>query len=150
MPPDIAADIQPLRAETAPAVVLPDYVAVIRIGLADPIIFHAEFQSKYHHDLPRDMARCGGSLSWQHQMPIESVLILLRPQGVPARIPKVGHYNIGNARTSCLFRVVAIVEDRSNSGTGDARPEAPALGIADEIERRASAGDCEHGRAERR
>jgi predicted transposase YdaD len=110
VPPDVAADIQPLRPETAPAVVLPDYVAVIRTGLAEPIIFHAEFQSKYHHDLPRDMARYGGSLAWQHQMAVESVLILLRPQGVPAAIPQVGHYDIGNTRTSHPFRVVRLWE----------------------------------------
>jgi hypothetical protein len=110
VPPEVAADIQPLRPETAPAVVMPDYVAVIRTGLAEPFIFHAEFQLKYHHDLPRNMARYGGSLAWQYQIPVETVLILLRARGVPAAIPEVGHYNIGKTRTSHPFRVMRLWE----------------------------------------
>ncbi len=110
VPAGTAVDIQPLRPETAPAVVLPDYVAVVRTGTADPIIFHAEFQSKYYRDLPRDMARYGGSLAWQHQMPVESVLVLLRPQGVPAMIADIGHYDIGKTITEHPFRVVRLWE----------------------------------------
>lgn len=110
VPPEVAADIQSLRPESAPAVVMPDYVAVIRTGLADPFIFHAEFQTKYHRDLPRNMARYGGSLAWQYQIPVETVLILLRPRGVPAAIPEVGHYNIGRTRTSHPFRIVRLWE----------------------------------------
>jgi len=44
VPAGIRPDIQPLRPETAPSMVLPDYVAVVRIGRGNPIIFHAEFQ----------------------------------------------------------------------------------------------------------
>lgn len=56
------------------------------------------------------MARYGGSLAWQHQMPVESVRILLRPQGVPAAIPQVGHYDIGSTHTSHPFWVVRLWE----------------------------------------
>lgn len=106
IPAGVKPDIQPLRPETAPAVVLPDYVAVVRIGPADPIIFHAEFQSKYHHDVPRDMARYGGSLAWQYQKPVESVLLMLRPDRAPAEIPEVGRYDIGVTRTTHPFKVI--------------------------------------------
>ena len=79
VPAGVEPDIQPLRPETAPAMVLPDYVAVVRTGPGIPIVFHAEFQSIYHHDVPRDMARYGGSLAWQYQLPVKSVLVMLRP-----------------------------------------------------------------------
>ena len=82
VPAGVELDIQPLRSKTAPAMVLPDYVAVVRTGPDVPIIFNAEFQSTYHHDVPRDMARYGESLAWQHQVPVEPVLVMLRPKGV--------------------------------------------------------------------
>jgi hypothetical protein len=104
------AEVQPLRAESSPAVVLPDYVAVVRIDDADPIIFHAEFQSTYYRGLPGEMARYGGSLAWQHRMAVESVLVLLRRQGVPAAIPRIGRYDIFKTRTSHPFRVVKLWE----------------------------------------
>ena len=110
VPAGIKPDIQPLRPETAPSMVLPDYVAVVRIGRGNPIIFHAEFQSNYDRDLPRDMARYGGSLAWQHQMPVESVLVMLRPDRAPAEIPEVGHYDIGVTHTTHPFKVVRLWE----------------------------------------
>ena len=88
--------------------VLPDYVAVVRIGSGEPIIFHAEFQSNYHQDVPRDMARYGGSLAWQHQMAVESVLVMLRPDRAPSAIPEVGHYNIGDTHTRHRFKVLRL------------------------------------------
>jgi hypothetical protein len=110
VPAGIKPDIQALRPETAPPMVLPDYVAVVRIGAGDPIIFHAEFQSNYYRDVPRDMARYGGSLAWQHQMPVESVLVMLRPDRVPSAIPEVGHYNIGETHTTHPFKVLRLWE----------------------------------------
>jgi predicted transposase YdaD len=110
VPAGAVPDIQPLRPETAPAMVLPDYVAVVRIDPGVPIIFHAEFQSNYHHEVPRDMCRYGGSLAWQHQMPVESVLVMLRPKGVPAEIPEVGHYSIGVTHTTHPFKTVRLWE----------------------------------------
>jgi hypothetical protein len=110
VPVGIKPDIQALRPETAPPMVLPDYVAVVRIGAGDPIIFHAEFQSNCSHDVPRDMARYGGSLAWQHQMPVESVLVMLRPDRVPSAIPEVGHYNIGETHTTHPFKVLRLWE----------------------------------------
>jgi predicted transposase YdaD len=110
VPAGIKPDIQPLRPETAPAIVLPDYVAVVRVGQGDPVIFHAEFQSNYSHDVPRDMARYGGSLAWQHQMPVESALVMLRPDRAPAKIPEVGHYDIGVTHTTHPFKVIRLWE----------------------------------------
>jgi hypothetical protein len=110
IPEGVEADIQPLRPETAPAMVLPDYVAVVRIGAGEWIIFHAEFQANYHQYVPRDMARYGGSLAWQYQMEVLSVLIMLRPDRAPAVIPEEGEYNIGATRTTHPFKVVRLWE----------------------------------------
>ena len=110
IPAGVEADIQPLRPETAPAVVLPDFVAVVRTGAGLQLIFHAEFQYNYHQDVPRDMARYGGSLAWQYQMLVCSVLLLLRPDRAPAEIPEVGEYNIGTTRTVHPFKVVRLWE----------------------------------------
>jgi predicted transposase YdaD len=110
IPKGVETSIQPLRPETAPAAVLPDYVAVLRTGTEEPVLFHAEFQYKFHLRLPRDMARYGGSLAWQYQTPVQSVLVLLRPEGVPVSIPEIGFYNIGPTHTSHRFKVVRLWE----------------------------------------
>jgi len=109
-----AADIQPLRPESAPAVIMPDYVALVRnhspAGDGRAFIFHAEFLLHYRSDAPGTMARYGGSLAWQYQLPVDSVLALLRPQGVPATIPEYGEYGFGSTRTVHPFRVVRLWE----------------------------------------
>ena len=56
------------------------------------------------------MARYGGSLAWQYQMPVESVLVMLRPDRAPAEIPEVGHYDIGDTHTTHPFKVVRLWE----------------------------------------
>src|ERR1035438_5680975 len=48
IPAGVEADIQPLRPETAPSMVLPDYVAVVRIGAGGPVIFPSELQTQHH------------------------------------------------------------------------------------------------------
>jgi hypothetical protein len=90
--------------------VLPDYVAVVRAGPDGPTIFHVEFQCNYHQNVPRDMARYGGSLAWQHQTPVKSVLVMLRPDRAPAEIPEEGEYRIGPTHTSHPFTVVRLWE----------------------------------------
>ena len=41
---------------------------------------------------------------------MSSVLVLLRPDGVPQNIPDVGHYNIGNTGTTHPFKTVRMWE----------------------------------------
>jgi hypothetical protein len=110
LPEGIEPDIQPLRPETAPAVVLPDYVAAVSVGPGVQVIFHIEFQACYHDGVPSNMARYGGSLAWQYQTTVESVLVLLRRQGVPVHVPEVGDYSFGKTRTTHPFRVVRLWE----------------------------------------
>jgi predicted transposase YdaD len=110
VPAGVEPDIRPLRPETAPAMVLPDYVAVVRVASDGPIILHVEFQCNYHQSVPRDMARYGGSLAWQHQMPVRSVLVMLRRDRSPAEIPEEGEYSIGPTHTRHPFQVIRLWE----------------------------------------
>ncbi len=103
-------DLQPLRPETAPSVVLPDYVAVWQTSPLGRIIFHAEFHSSYRREIPSELARYGGSLAWQYQMPVESVVVFMRPEGVPADVPSIGHYDIGPTKTTHPFKVIRLWE----------------------------------------
>jgi len=110
VPTGVEADIQPLRPETAPAMVLPDFVAVVRTGADGLYILHVEFQSNYHQNVPRDMVRYGASLAWQYQLPVRSVLVMLRRDRAPANIPGVGEYSIGSTYTRHPFTVIRLWE----------------------------------------
>lgn len=110
IPAGAEADIEPLHPESAPAMVMPDFVAVGRTAGGERVIFHAEFQSRYHQNVPRNMARYGGSLGWQHLVPVESALVLLNPEGVPSDVPTVGHYDIGSTQTTHPYRLVRLWE----------------------------------------
>lgn len=140
IPNEATADIQPLRPETAPAVVMPDFVVMVRTEPGERFLFHAEFQSSYHSTVPRQMARYGGSLAWQYQMPVESALILLRPQGTPAEVPIVGHYDIGSTRTTHPFQVIRLweVDPTAILETDNPKllPWAVAMKLSDEQMRR--------------
>lgn len=103
-----SADIRltSLRPETAPSIVLPDYVAELSIDSAHPFTFHVEFYLDYGADVPRKMARYGGSLAWQYQRRVVSILMLLRPDRVPDSIPAIGEYSIGETCTTHPYKVV--------------------------------------------
>lgn len=110
IPPDAAFQITNLRPETAPAVIMPDFVASLVVDSGEPFIFHVEFLLAYHADVPATMARYGGSLAWQYRRRVMSILVLLRPQGVPDTVPEVGEFAIGETRTTHPFRVVRLWE----------------------------------------
>ena len=99
-----------LRPETAPAVIMPDCVVLLDAGEPHALVFHGEFLLNYFNGAPSVMARYGGSLAWQYNLRVLSTLILLRPQGVPAVVPEVGEYIIGDTRTIHPFRVVRMWE----------------------------------------
>lgn len=100
------AAISPLRPETAPAIIMPDYVAMVEVNGGEAQILHVEFYLNWMTGIPRLMARYGGSLAWQYQRPVESVLLLLRRETVPATVPDVGEYAIGRTCTTHPYRVV--------------------------------------------
>jgi hypothetical protein len=108
--PETVFRLTPLRMETAPPVILPDYVAAVAVEAHDPFIFHVEFLAWYKSSAPKDVARYGGSLAWQYQLRVESVLLLLRPDGAPKEIPSIGEYTIGKTRVTHSFRTVRMWE----------------------------------------
>ena len=110
VPPGADVQITPLRPETAPAVIMPDFVASLVVDSGEPFIFHVEFLLAYHAEIPSTMARYGGSLAWQYRRRVMSILMLLRPQGVPKIVPEVGEFEIGETRTRHPFRVVRLWE----------------------------------------
>lgn len=101
--PGEAVELEPLRAETAPPVTLPDYVATLRVSGQEPRTLHVEFFAQYRDEVPTKIARYGGSLAWQYQRRVTSVLFLLKPTGVPAQIPEFGEYSIGETRLTHGF-----------------------------------------------
>ena len=109
-PLDASVKLKPLPQETSPPVVLPDYVAMVVTALAAAFVFHVEFQLNYYRDLPRTVARYGGSLAWQYLMPVRSVVLLLRRARIPKNIPRTGRYDIGGTRTTHPFRIVRLCD----------------------------------------
>ena len=109
-PPDCEIKLDPLRPETAPQVVMPDYVASLSIGGQDPCTFHVEFFLQYRKEVPVTMARYGSSLALQYRRPVQSVLLLLKNDSVPDEIPSVGEYVIGETKVSHQFRTVRLWE----------------------------------------
>ena len=107
-PPGSEIHLEPLRPETAPHVVMPDYVASLSIDGQDPFTFHSEFVLHYRNDVPATVARYGGSLAWQYGRPVKSVLFLLKKAGVPADIPAVGEFVIGETRLIHPFQTVRL------------------------------------------
>ena len=74
--PGVEITLEPLRVETAPPVMMPDYVAALTIAGQEPCTFHIEFVLKYRKEVPETIARYGGNLAWQYQRPVRSVLLL--------------------------------------------------------------------------
>jgi len=109
-PPGSEFRLGPLRPETAPAVVMPDYVALLSVPGQEPRIFHVEFFTRYHSDVPKSMARYGGSLAWQYLRPVESVLLLLSENGVPDSVPEVGLFSVGVTTVRHEFRTIRLWE----------------------------------------
>ena len=103
-------ELEPLQAETAPAVMMPDYVATLRLPGRPACTFHVEFFVQYRDEIPAKMARYGGSLAWQYQRPVTSVLFLLKAGRVPAMIPSLGEYTIGGTKLTHAFRTVRLWE----------------------------------------
>jgi hypothetical protein len=107
---DEEVDLEPLRPETAPSVTMPDYVATLRLPRQAPVTFHVEFFVRYRDEIPAKIARYGGSLAWQYQRPVRSVLFLMQPGSVPLEVPETGEYNIGGTKLTHPFRTVKLWE----------------------------------------
>jgi hypothetical protein len=108
--PDTGATLKSLRPETAPPVILPDYVAELTTASGRMSLVHVELYTHYHATVPGNMARYGGSLAGQYQCRVDSVLLLLRPEGTPGNVPPAGEYTVGVTTTIHPFRTVRLWE----------------------------------------
>lgn len=108
VPRDAEIRLGPLRPETAPSIVIPDFVAWLEVGTADPVILHIKFLAAYNSRIPATMARYGGSLAWQYGREVLSLLILLRRKDVPQKIPPTGEFVVGGTVTTHPFRTVRL------------------------------------------
>jgi predicted transposase YdaD len=66
---------------------------VVRVGDADPWLVHLEFQSTYDPTIGQRLLRYSSMLHLQHQIPVASVLVLLRPEADGSAIG--GEYRLG-------------------------------------------------------
>ena len=109
-PEGTAVKLEPLRPETAPQVVMPDYVASMEIEGEDPCIFHVEFFLRYRREIPETMARYGCSLAWQYRRPVRSIVLLLGSGGCPDEIPDLGVEEIGYTKITHEFQTARLWE----------------------------------------
>ncbi len=58
----------------------PEADKVLKIAAAPPWLLHIELQASYDPDLPKRMRFYNELLDYRHDMPVESVVMLLRPQ----------------------------------------------------------------------
>ena len=107
---DDGAEIEPLRPETAPPVVFPDFVVMLSRNRRPKSIVHCEFLAYYIARAVPGMARYGGSLAQQYGVDVLSALILLRPDGAPDTFPEIAEYRIGATRVLHPFMVVRLWE----------------------------------------
>ncbi len=135
-PLDAEVSITPVPRETAPTIKIADYTAAVVVDYQQRFLFHSEFVLWYTGESPSEMARYGGSLAWQHQCRVVSVLFLLDPEKAPKEVPAEGVYQIGDTRTIHPFRTVRLWElDPSKVlATNDLRlfPWAVLMGSSDE------------------
>ena len=152
VPPDTEFRLSPLRPETAPAVIMPDFVASLEVGSSAPILLHIEFQVAYHSGIPAAMARYGGSLAWQYGCEVLSLLVHLRRRGVPETIPAVGEFRIGSTVTTHPFRSIRLweLDPTLLLETGDPRllPWSVLMKSSDETVRRVAAVLAREGHEE--
>jgi len=110
VPPGALVELEPLRPESAPPVVMPDYVATMRIDGGEPSVFHVEFFVRYRKGIPGTMARYGGSLALQYRRPVQSVALLLGSEGCPDELPAFGAHSIGETSITHAFHTVRLWE----------------------------------------
>ena len=105
---DANAKLTPLRPETSPPVMMPDYVADTVVDGEKPFIFHVEFQLYYSGQVPDNLTRRAASLALQHNKRVKTVLLLFHP--APAEVPDFHEIDFGETRISHKYQVVRLSE----------------------------------------
>ncbi len=107
--PGAEVTITPMRAETAPPMVEPDFVIRVKAPGRREFILHLEFQVRYERGVRRRMARYGISLWLQHDLRVVSILVLIDPGRTPKAAPSgkvMGRYSRHGSLIAHPFQVV--------------------------------------------
>ncbi len=85
---------------------------VFRIDGASPSLLHLELEANPRRGIPRELMRYNTLIDHQHDLPVESVLVLLRPKAFAS--DQTGHYRRteahGNAIAEFRYRVERVWE----------------------------------------
>ncbi len=107
--PGAEVSITPLRAETAPPMVEPDFVIRVKLPRRREFILHLEFQVRYDRQVRRRLARYGVSLWLQHDLRVVSILVLIDPARTPRSMPSgrvMGRHSYFGSSIAHPFQVV--------------------------------------------
>ncbi|MDB5171499.1 MAG: hypothetical protein JWN51_272 [Phycisphaerales bacterium] len=83
---------------------------VVRVMAPDPYIAHLEFQSGADADMDRRVLFYNVLLRWRHNLPVRSVVILLRPQAQVGLTGRVQDSAAEDAHLDFRFRVIRVWE----------------------------------------
>ncbi|MDB5329094.1 MAG: hypothetical protein JWP03_245 [Phycisphaerales bacterium] len=108
---------------------------VVRVTAPDPYIAHLEFQSGSDQDLDRRILFYNVLLRWRHNLPVRSVVILLRPQAQGGVTGNVLDSAAEDAHLDFRYRVIRVweqpVEALLTGGVGTL-PLAPIAAVGPE------------------
>ena len=76
---------------------------LFRIDGAEPAVLHLELEANPRSGIPRDLMRYNTLVDHQHGLPVETVLILLRPKALVSEVERLSR----NVRCSGLSSPVA-------------------------------------------
>jgi predicted transposase YdaD len=83
---------------------------VVRVMAPDPYIAHLEFQSGADADIDRRMLFYNVLLRWRHNLPVRSVVILLRPQAQAGVSGRMFDSAAEDAHLDFRYRVIRVWE----------------------------------------
>lgn len=77
---------------------------VLEVQADRPYLTHIEFQSSYDPEMDWGMFHYNALLSYRHRLPVQSVLVLLRPEADGSAIQGTAAYQVPGERGSLMFR----------------------------------------------
>ena len=83
---------------------------VLRVNSAEPYLAHIEFQATYKLDLPDRTLRYNVLIYYQHGLPVQSVIFLLRPQADGLRMTGRVDYAVADGSLAFRYRIVRVWE----------------------------------------
>ena len=86
VPLDESIEVRPVDKDLAVPGFLVDDCYIVDDG-SGPVVTHLEAELRWHGGIPRDMGRYIQALDLKYELPVDSVLVLLTPAGLPTPAP---------------------------------------------------------------